>query len=73
MLDGDSDATAEAALKSAFETIKKELPGYKLAAATFNVRPNSRPSRKPFLELTSEDLDTSLKGNMYVPINEMSV
>jgi NAD(P)-dependent dehydrogenase (short-subunit alcohol dehydrogenase family) len=61
------DATDENALKSAFETIKKELPGFKLAVAIYNVRPNSRPSRKPFLELTREDLDVSLKGNMYVP------
>ena len=61
-----ADATNAASLKEAFETIKKELPGLKLAVAIFNVRPNSRPSRKPFLELTEEDLDTSLKGNMYV-------
>lgn len=59
-----ADATDEAALKSAFETIKKELPGFKLVAAIYNVRPNSRPSMKPFLELTSVDLETSLKGNM---------
>jgi NAD(P)-dependent dehydrogenase (short-subunit alcohol dehydrogenase family) len=59
-----ADATNDASLKAAFETIQKELPGLKLAAAIFNVRPNSRPSRKPFLELTEEDLDISLKGNM---------
>jgi NAD(P)-dependent dehydrogenase (short-subunit alcohol dehydrogenase family) len=68
-----ADATDEAALKSAFETIKKELPGLKLAAAIYNVRPNSRPSRKPFLELIPEDLDISLKGNMYVQINVIPV
>jgi NAD(P)-dependent dehydrogenase (short-subunit alcohol dehydrogenase family) len=68
-----ADATDESALKLAFETIKKELPDLKLAAAIYNVRPNSRPSRKPFLELTPEDLDISLKGNMYVPINVMPV
>ncbi|KUJ08843.1 NAD(P)-binding protein [Mollisia scopiformis] len=60
-----ADATDEAALKAAFETIKKEIPGLKLAAAIYNIRPNSRPSRKPFLELTSEDLDVSLKGNIH--------
>lgn len=66
-----ADATDESALKSAFETIRRELPDSKLAAAIYNVRPNSRPSRKPFLELTKEDLDISLKGNMYVLINVM--
>ncbi|TVY78296.1 Glucose 1-dehydrogenase [Lachnellula suecica] len=60
-----ADATDESALKSAFETIKKELPDLKLAAAIFNVRPNSRPSIKPFLELSIKDLDTSLKGNIH--------
>jgi NAD(P)-dependent dehydrogenase (short-subunit alcohol dehydrogenase family) len=68
-----ADATDESALKSAFETIKKELPDFKLAAAIYNVRPDSRASRKPFLELTPEDLDISLKGNMYVTINVMPV
>jgi NAD(P)-dependent dehydrogenase (short-subunit alcohol dehydrogenase family) len=68
-----ADATDESALKSAFETIKKELPGLKLAATIYNVRPNSRPSRKPFLELTPEDLDISLKGNMYVTTNVIPV
>ncbi|RQM04708.1 hypothetical protein DH86_00003675 [Scytalidium sp. 3C] len=60
-----ADATDESALKSAFETIRRELPDSKLAAAIYNVRPNSRPSRKPFLELTKEDLDISLKGNIH--------
>jgi NAD(P)-dependent dehydrogenase (short-subunit alcohol dehydrogenase family) len=61
-----ADATDETSLKSAFETIKKEFPNLKLAATIYNVRPNSRPSRKPFLELTQEDLDISLNGNVYV-------
>ena len=61
-----ADATDGASIASAFETIKKELPGFKLVATVCNVRPNSRPSRKPFLELNLEDLDTSLNGNMYV-------
>jgi len=59
-----TDATDAASLASAFETIKKELPGLQLAAAVYNVRPNSRPSRRPFLELKIEDLDTSLNGNV---------
>jgi len=59
-----ADATDESSITSAIETIKKELPNFKLAATIYNVRPNSRPSRKPFLELTLEDLDTSLSGNI---------
>ncbi len=60
-----ADATSEVSLKSAFEDIKKEFKDLQLVAATYNVRPNSRPSRKPFLELKLEDLDTSLDGNVY--------
>ena len=61
-----ADATDEASLASAFESIKKEFEGLQLVAAIYNVRPNSRPSRKPFLELKLEDLDNSLNGNVYV-------
>ncbi|KAJ3950531.1 uncharacterized protein N0V96_001681 [Colletotrichum fioriniae] len=53
-----ADATDEAAVNAAFETIKKELPGSKLAAAIYNV--NGGFSRKPFLELKREELDASL-------------
>ncbi|KAF2098985.1 NAD(P)-binding protein [Rhizodiscina lignyota] len=60
-----ADATDESSLASAFETIKKEFEGLQLAAAIYNVRPNSRPSRKPFLQLTiSDDLEPSLIGNI---------
>ncbi|EXJ77825.1 hypothetical protein A1O3_08984 [Capronia epimyces CBS 606.96] len=59
-----ADATDEASLASAFETINKEFEGLQLVAAIYNVRPNSRPSRKPFLELNLEDLDVSLNGNV---------
>lgn len=62
-----TDATDKDALAAAFETIKNEFGDLKLVAAIYNVRPNSRPSRKPFLELSMEDLDTSLDGNVYVP------
>jgi NAD(P)-dependent dehydrogenase (short-subunit alcohol dehydrogenase family) len=61
-----ADATDESSLASAFEAINKEFPGLQLVAAIYNVRPNSRPSRRPFLELKLEDLDTSLNGNVYV-------
>ncbi|KAL3302517.1 short-chain dehydrogenase [Colletotrichum asianum] len=53
-----ADATDETAINAAFETIKKELPGSRLAAAIYNV--NAGFARKPFLELTKKDLNTSL-------------
>ncbi|KUI67505.1 Oxidoreductase UcpA [Cytospora mali] len=58
-----ADATDAAAVKSAFESIKKELPDLKLAAAVYNVAAGR--ALKPFLELKSEDLDASLKGNAH--------
>ena len=61
-----ADATDESSLASAFETIKKEFGNLQVAAAIYNVRPNSRPSRKPFLELNLKDLDISLDVNVYV-------
>jgi len=68
-----TDATDEASLKSAFETIKKEFGKLQLIAAIYNVRPDSRPSLKPFLELHLQDLDTSLNGNVYVPLHECAL
>ncbi|KAI5928058.1 short chain dehydrogenase [Camillea tinctor] len=56
-----TDATDQKSVDSAFETIKKELPGHKLAAAVFNAAAGF--ARKSFLELTVEDLNTSLTGN----------
>lgn len=64
-----TDVGDAAAVASAFETIKKEFPDLKLAAAIYNVGGGGRggrPGRKPFLEATLEDLESSLNGNMYV-------
>lgn len=61
-----ADATDASSLASAFESIMKEFENLQLVAAIYNVRPNLRPSRKPFLELNLEDLDASLNGNVYV-------
>lgn len=61
-----TDATDASALASAFETMANEFKGLQLVAAIYNVRPDSRPSRKPFLELSMQDLDISLDGNVYV-------
>ena len=47
----NADATDESSLTSAFETIKKEFESFQVVSAIYNVRPNSRPSRNPFLEL----------------------
>ncbi|GJD01686.1 short-chain dehydrogenase [Colletotrichum higginsianum] len=59
-----ADATDEAAVNAAFETIKNQLPGGKLAAAVYNV--NGGFARKPFLELKREELDASLDAAPYV-------
>lgn len=56
-----ADTSDDTSVKSAFEAIKKELPGFKLAAAVYNV--GAGRGIKPFLELKIEDLDASLKGN----------
>lgn len=56
-----ADVTDAASVTSAFESIKKELPDFKLAAAVYNV--GAGRAFKPFLELHSEDLEASLKGN----------
>ncbi|KKY37347.1 putative short chain dehydrogenase [Diaporthe ampelina] len=58
-----ADATDAASVKSAFDTIKNELPGLNLAAAVYNV--SAGFGIKPFLEFKLEDLDSSLKGNAH--------
>jgi NAD(P)-dependent dehydrogenase (short-subunit alcohol dehydrogenase family) len=68
-----ADATDPSSLATAFETIKKEFGNLQLAAAVYNVRPGSRPSRKPFLELHQDDLDVSLNGNVYDPPHGLSL
>ncbi|KAI1506488.1 short chain dehydrogenase [Biscogniauxia marginata] len=57
-----TDATDQKSVDDAFETVKKELPGLKLAAAIFNSAGGF--SRKPFLELNVDDLNNSLTGNV---------
>ncbi|KAK7746810.1 hypothetical protein SLS53_001998 [Cytospora paraplurivora] len=58
-----ADASDAASVKSAFESIKKELPDFKLAAAIYNA--SAGRALKGFLELTNEDLEKSLKGNAH--------
>ncbi|KAI0198747.1 NAD(P)-binding protein [Astrocystis sublimbata] len=56
-----ADVTDTKSMKIAFNSIKKELPGSKLAAAVYNV--SSGYMIKPFLELKVEDLDDSFSGS----------
>lgn len=59
-----ADATDDAAVDAAFETVKKELPGSRLAVAVYNV--NGGFARKPFLELKKEELEASLDAAPFV-------
>ncbi|KAI1127576.1 NAD(P)-binding protein [Nemania abortiva] len=56
-----ADVADDSSMGSAFDAIKKELPGFKLAAAVYNV--SSGYMIKPFLELKPKDLDDSLSGS----------
>ncbi len=56
-----TDTTEPASVAAAFETIKKELPGSRPAAAVFNA--GAGFSVKPFLELKLEELQSAVRGN----------
>lgn len=55
-----ADVTDGPSLDAAFNEIKKELPGAKLAAAVFNA--SSGFAVKPFLELKTQNLDDAMAG-----------
>ncbi|KAI1422087.1 NAD(P)-binding protein [Xylaria sp. FL1777] len=57
----NADVTDSKSIGDAFDSIKSEFPGFKLAAAVYNV--SSGYLIKPFLELKPEDLDDSLSGS----------
>jgi NAD(P)-dependent dehydrogenase (short-subunit alcohol dehydrogenase family) len=57
-----TDVTDAASVKSAFETIRKEYAGKKLAAAIYNA--SGRPKMGPFLELSLDDWESSLKPGL---------
>jgi NAD(P)-dependent dehydrogenase (short-subunit alcohol dehydrogenase family) len=59
-----ADTTDQESIASAFDTIKKEFPASKLAAAVYNVSAGFQ--RKPFLETSLADLDVSLNGSPFV-------
>ncbi|KAK4190028.1 diacetyl reductase [Podospora australis] len=56
-----TDTSDPSSVKSAFDSIKKELGDKKLAAAIYNV--GAGFAVKPFLELTADDLEGSLGGS----------
>jgi NAD(P)-dependent dehydrogenase (short-subunit alcohol dehydrogenase family) len=56
-----TDVTDSASVKSAFETIEKEMGDAKLAAAIYNV--GGGFVRKPFLELTEAQFTDGWKSN----------
>ncbi|KAL2019127.1 hypothetical protein VTK56DRAFT_10078 [Thermocarpiscus australiensis] len=56
-----ADTSDPQSVATAFEAIKKEFPGKKLAAAVYNV--GAGYGFKPFLELSVSDLDSSLAVN----------
>ena len=61
-----TDTADPASVTAAFESIKKELPDGKLAAAVYNV--SGGFGITPFLESSLETLQTSLAANPYVPL-----
>ncbi|KAI1110024.1 NAD(P)-binding protein [Nemania sp. NC0429] len=56
-----ADVVDAKSMGSAFDTIARELPDFRLAAAVYNVA--SGYMIKPFLQLKPEDLDDSLSGS----------
>jgi NADP-dependent 3-hydroxy acid dehydrogenase YdfG len=56
-----TDATDNKSVVSAFEQIKKELGDQNLAAAIYNV--GGKFVRKPFLELTEDDMEAGWAAN----------
>lgn len=66
-----ADASDPAAVDAAFKSIAKEWPDSKLAAAVYNA--NAGFAFKPFLELSEDDLDTSLNTAAYVSLYILSL
>jgi len=56
-----TDASDGKSVAAAYEQIKKEMAGAKLAAAIYNV--GGRFIRKPFLELSEEDFESGWEAN----------
>lgn len=57
-----ADVTNPSSLDEAFQSIKQQLPDSKLAAGIYNV--NGGFSRKPYLELTYDELQLALGGTV---------
>lgn len=58
-----TDVSDGKSVQNAFEQLKKEIGGAKVAAAVYNV--GGGFVRKPFLELTDEEYEAGWKGNGY--------
>jgi NADP-dependent 3-hydroxy acid dehydrogenase YdfG len=56
-----TDVSDGKSVSDAFEVIKKEMHGAKLAAAVYNV--GGRFVRKPFLELSQSDFEAGWEAN----------
>jgi len=59
-----TDVSSEASVESAFAKIQERYPGALVAAAVFNA--STRPSRKPFLEVTAEEFERGYGVSVYV-------
>jgi NAD(P)-dependent dehydrogenase (short-subunit alcohol dehydrogenase family) len=59
-----TDVSSEESVKNAFVKIKKIYGGAPVAAVIFNA--STRPSRKPFLELTAEEFGLGYEVSVYV-------
>ncbi|KAI1810854.1 hypothetical protein GGS20DRAFT_151488 [Poronia punctata] len=57
-----ADANSRASIDAAFETIAKELPDHKLAAAIYNASGGLAPT--PFAEIDPQTLETSIDVNI---------
>jgi NAD(P)-dependent dehydrogenase (short-subunit alcohol dehydrogenase family) len=58
-----ADVSSPESVENAFARISKEFQGKKLAAAVYNV--SGRLARKPFLEATLEDYESSFASSGY--------
>jgi hypothetical protein len=67
-----ADTVDAGSLDKAFETIRKELPDHKLAAAVYN--PSSSFGRRPFMEITRDQIQGSVDNNVYesFPLSPLS-
>jgi len=66
-----TDVSSEESVKNAFAKIKEVYGGAPVAAMIFNA--SARPSRKPFLELTTEEFGMGWEVSVYVILDGVYV